>query len=206
MKDNTVMINWGKVRWTIGKQQLHRPDNVGAVITFTLIFQHLHDTYGWGRYKFAEIMHEFEEFMHPPYPDYRHDYAVLADVGMDTQMFHDYLRRTPKMQEKDDTYRIVLGRPVFCGKVERGRYIESAEVTYLLNLRILHEKFKFKAKKIRRLQQHLKLYQRCIIDGDVRIVEFMQYLSMKCGQRYGALETYIQNTGKAVDIFGEGRA
>lgn len=197
------MIDMQKVSWG-EKDKYHKPDNVGAVVTFTLIFQHLHDTYNYGRFKFAEIMNEFEKFLQPPYPKYEQDYNTLLDVGLDRQLYQDYLRRLPKAQEQDDTYSYVLGKQVFTNKKERERYIESAEVTYLLVLKILHEKCKFTKKRINKLQKYLKDAENSIFNKDVKIVEFMECLSQECKQRYGILEDYRKKKKlDMIPIYGE---
>jgi hypothetical protein len=189
-----------KVNWKT-PPTYHRPANVGAVVPFVLMFQYLHDKYEWGRYRFQDIMDEFEKFMKPPYPKYEKELEKLVDAGLDRQLYEDFMHWLPKTQDADDSYTVVLGHKSIRNKKERQELLEAADVTYILTFKILHEKYGFKKTKMNRMQEKLKFYNSCLCSKDVRIVEFMFCLAKECGQRYGALEEFVDKHGQNLAYF-----
>ncbi|ERT60786.1 hypothetical protein HMPREF1250_0278 [Megasphaera vaginalis (ex Srinivasan et al. 2021)] len=89
-------INWHKVHENKQAEQYHRPENIGAVITMVLLYQALHDTYGYGRATFAKIMSTFGDIQAGEWS------MNSEDVDMKSQ--NKSLERCFIMSKNEETY------------------------------------------------------------------------------------------------------
>lgn len=176
------------------ERQKHHPDNIGGVVTFVLMLQALHDRYGFGRNRFHTIYDEFVKLIDAAQnSNTLHLHKILdslVSIGVDVQMYHDFIRRLDRMVSNDETYWVVLGRRPIRGKKERTDMEDSARIVYILMLEILRKFFGFREKRLKFVQDKIKFYEQCISEKDVKLVEFMDCLARECDQGYGALDEY----------------
>jgi hypothetical protein len=190
-------IDFEKIKQDKLDQQYHRPANVGAVITLVIFYKNLKDHYGFGRKRFLYIMSQFAAIQHNEWRMTQHqvDEAVYRK-GLDETLYHDYLQRAWKMVESDDTYTRILGRKPVQNKTDREDYNESVEVAYKITMLILTKQLHFGKKRMNDLQQFVKKDMWCILEGRVKLIEFMNMLHESCAQEFGALDDWIKKFGK----------
>lgn len=170
---NTMRINFRKVQAKELAMTYHRPANIGAVITFVIIYKNLHDHYQFGRKRFAYIME---------------------------QLYNDYMHHAAKMAEIDDTYSRILDKSPVTSKRDREEYNEAAEIAYKVCMLILCRYLKFGKKRLNDLQRYMKADMWCILEKRVKIIEFMNMLHESCAQNFGALDDWMKKYHR---VYGE---
>lgn len=198
-----MLINPQKIDWN--GQRYHQPGNVGAVVMYVFFMQALHDVFHFNWRRFERIYNTFQQNLHSL--GYIRDYdpykkmANELGVAFLYQTYKDIQKRMPKLIEDDDLYPGVLNKQLTYTKAERHAVQEAAEIVYIMLLYILKRDFQFTDAKLQSIQDKVKFYMRCVSDGDVRIVEFMECLRKECRQQFGALTEYKQK-GYKVKIYG----
>lgn len=171
--------------------RLRVASNAGVGSTYVLIYQALHDLYGFGRKRFAAINDVLDIYgMHINHSErtYREYRERIEAAGMDYQMQQDFIRWLKKGLQVS-------------GKAENYGAEIAMEYTYTLMLHVLYEMYGFKRQRLRRLQKKLKSYAQSLRDGDVIIVEFMKCLECECGQKFIELKRWEEQYGE-VKIYG----
>ncbi|WP_301859562.1 hypothetical protein [uncultured Megasphaera sp.] len=169
----------------------HTAANAAIVSTEVLIYQALHDKYGFGRGRFARIENLVDGYSQhinhngDRYIGYR---DKLDDAGLDLQLKRDFIRWIKK----------ALG---ISGKAERTGAEAGMEYTYTLMLYALWDVFGFRQGRLRWLQEKLKFYAGIILEGEVRIPEFMKCMALECGQKFQYLESWEKQYGE-LKIYG----
>lgn len=198
MKINPKHIDWGGNKY-------HSPSNVGAVVTYVLIMQALHDMFRFNWRRFNRLYNTWrDELECIRYIRQCDPFKQLADglgKAFLSQVFQDIQRRLPKIIEQDDLYRTVLDRELRYNKADRKDIQESSEILYVTVLYLLRRDYAFTDADLQAVQEKIKFYLRCISDGDVRLVEFMECLRKECRQQFGALTEY-KKKGYKVKIYG----
>ena len=169
----------------------HIAVNAAIASTQVLIYQALHDRYGFGRGRFAKIDTAVDEYS----KHINHDgdrYSTYRDkmdaAGLDLRLKQDFIRWLKKS----------LG---ISGKAEHAGAEAGMEYTYTLMLYALYDVFGFRRERLRWLQRKLKFYARLILDGEVMIPEFMKCMTLECGQKFENLESWEKKYGE-LRIYG----
>ena len=169
----------------------HIAVNAAVASTQVLIYQALHDRYGFGRGRFAKIDAAVDEYSRhinhdgDRYSAYRN---AMDDAGVDHRLKQDYIHWLKKS----------LG---ISGKDENKGAEAGMDYTYTLMLYALYDKFGFRRERLRWLQKKLKFYARLILDGEVMIPEFMKCMTLECGQKFENLESWEKKYGE-LKIYG----
>ena len=165
--------------------------NLSIASVQVLVYQALHDTYGFGRRRFARIEQTVNEYSERIctrqvlYDAYVH---TLEAEGLDRRLRDDcirWLRQAVNAQNHTDRRGAAVGM----------------EYTYVLILFALYEVFGFRRTRIRRIQEKVKTYARILREGDVRIQEFMKCMQCECGQEFVLLNEYEAEHGE-LRIYG----
>ena len=165
--------------------------NAGIACTQVLIYQALHDLWGFGRKRFAIINDLVDQYSKDidhcgaRFSFYRN---ALDDVKLSERLKRDYISWMKKGIEVS-------------GKAENVGSEAGMEYTYVLMIYAICKQFGFKQKKIQRLQEKLKFYARLILDGEVMIVEFMKCMELECGQKFKNLKDWEAMNGE-LKIYG----
>lgn len=192
-----MKINFTAVRQKELENMYHRPANVGAVITLVIFYKNLKDHYGFGRKRFLYIMSQFEAIQKNEWRvTQRQVDETVYQKGLDENLYHDYLQRAWKMVEQDDTYERIIGKKPVKNKADRDDYNESVEVAYKITMLILTKHLHFGKKRMNDLQKYVKEDMWCILEGRVKVIEFMNMLHKSCAQEFGALDDWIKKFGK----------
>lgn len=178
-------------------QTKHRPENVGAVITLVIFYKNLHDHYGFGRKRFLYIMEQFKRLVNKEWTLTQAQVNdAVSERGLDETLYRDYMQRISKTLDVDDTYRRLLGRSPVQNAQQRRGFNEAAEVGYKVTMLILTRYLGFGKKRLNDLQKYLKEDMWCIIEGRVKLIEFMWMLHGSCAQEFGALDDWLEKYGK----------
>ena len=194
-----VSINFDFLRQQKLARTKHRPENFGAVVTMVLLYKNLHDHYGFGRTRFQYIMDQFERWVNEKWNITQKQVDdVVGKHGLDETLYRDYMQRCSKLVSKnvDDTYFRIMGREPVRNAKERQGYNEAAEITYKTVLLILTKYLGFGKKRLNDLQRYLKDDMWCILEGRVKLIEFMWMLHTSCAQEFGALDDWLEKYGK----------
>lgn len=190
-------INFDFIRQKELSQTKHRPENVGAVITLVLFYKNLHDHYGFGRTRFLYIMDQFEKVVNK---EWALTQAEVDDAvgkrGLDETLYRDYMQRISKTLNTDDTYRRLLGKSPVQNAQQRKGFNEAAEVGYKVTMLILTKYLGFGKKRLNDLQRYVKDDMWAILEGRVKVIEFMAMLHKSCAQQFGALDDWLAKYGK----------
>jgi len=195
-------LNWGAIRAAQAARTMHRPDNIGALVTLLIFYKNLHDHFLYGKPKMDGIMNWFGKIQNGKWPGLTGQTINKTNDanGMDANMYRDYMHRVVKIVEKDDTYKRILGRPPIRKSEDKKGYLEAAEVTYKLTSFILCTKYKFDKRKLNLLQRYVKNDMWALIDGNCKLTEFFWMLHTECRLEFGALDGWMKRYGK---IYGE---
>ena len=175
----------------------HRPENVGAVVTMVLLYKNLHDHYGFGRTRFQYIMDQFERWVNEEWNITQKQVDdVVARRGLDENLYRDYMQRISKTLDTDDTYRRLLGKSPVQNAQQRKGFNEAAEVGYKVTMLILTKYLGFGKKRLNDLQRYVKDDMWAILEGRVKVIEFMAMLHKSCAQQFGALDDWLAKYGK----------
>lgn len=175
----------------------HRPENVGAVVTMVLLYKNLHDHYGFGRTRFQYIMDQFERWVNEEWNITQKQVDdVVARRGLDETLYRDYMQRISKTLDTDDTYRRLLGKSPVQNAQQRKGFNEAAEVGYKVTMLILTKYLGFGKKRLNDLQRYVKDDMWAILEGRVKVIEFMAMLHKSCAQQFGALDDWLAKYGK----------
>lgn len=198
---NTRQINFQKVHAKELAMAYHRPANIGAVITFVIIYKNLHDHYRFGSRRFADIMEQFKQYQRKSWSLTQKEVnRAVVMHGLDEKLYNDYMQRAAKMAEIDDTYSRILDKPPVVNKRDRQDYNEAAEIAYKVCMLIVCRYPRFTKKRLNNLQRYIKEDMWCILEKRVKIIEFMNMLHEECAQDFGALKDWM---AKYHRIYGE---
>lgn len=190
-------INFDFIRQKELSQTKHRPENIGAVITLVILYKNLHDHYGFGRTRFLYIMDQFEKVVNK---EWALTQAEVDDAvgkrGLDETLYRDYMQRISKTLDTDDTYRRLLGKSPVQNAQQRKGFNEAAEVGYKVTMLILTKYLGFGKKRLNDLQRYVKDDMWAILEGRVKVIEFMAMLHKSCAQQFGALDDWLAKYGK----------
>lgn len=190
-------IDFDRLRQEKMDRQYHRPQNVGAVITLVIFYKNLKDHYGFGRKRFLYIMDQFAAIEKKEWKLTQVEVdKFVYERGLDEKLYRDYIQRAWRMVETDDTYSRILGRQLIRNKAEREEYNEAAEVAYKIAMLVLTKFLHFGKKRLNDLQEYVKKDMWCVIEGRVKIIEFMNMLHETSAQEFGALDDWIKKFGK----------
>ena len=150
---------------------MHRPDNIGAVVTLLILYKNLHDHFLYGKPKMDGIMKWFGRIQNGKWPGLTEQIINKTNDanGMDANMYHDYMHRVVKIVERDDTYKRILGRSPIRKSEDKKGYLEAADWTYKLTAFILCTKYKFDKRKLNLLQRYIKNDMWALIDGNCKL-------------------------------------
>ena len=164
----------------------HIAVNAAIASTQVLIYQALHDRYGFGRGRFAKIDTAVDEYSR----NINHDgdrYSTYRDAmdvaGLDLRLKQDFIRWLKKS----------LG---ISGKAEHTGADAGMEYTYTLMLYALYDVFGFRQNRLRWLQDKPGVKLQLILDGEVMIPEFMKCMTLECGQKFENLESWEKKYGE----------
>lgn len=190
-------INFAAVYQKQLENTYHRPENIGAVITMTIFLKELHDHYGFGRRRFKSILEQMEKIINENWYITKAQVDEIVDVrGFDDRLYRDYMQRISKTLDMDDTYKRIIGKEPIRGGKQREAFLEAAEVGYKGIMLILAKYSGFGKKRITDLQQYVKEDMWNILEGRVKIIEFMAMLHKSCAQKFGALNDWLKKYGK----------
>lgn len=156
--------------------------------TQALIYQALHDIWNFNKKRLDALTKRANAYQNEGYTHYEDLTRMrnrLDTFGVDFQLRRDFINNLKKALR-------------FSGKEER----VSAEATYIIIFNALHDLYGFGKKRLQELQRKIKFYTWCLLDESlgVHIVDYMQCLTVECGQRYSSLNRYTEKYG-APDIY-----
>ena len=190
-------INFDFIRQKELSQTKHRPENIGAVITLVILYKNLHDHYSFGRKRFFFIMEQFEKLVNAEWSLTQQKVDdIVAKRGLDETLYRDFMQRISKTLDVDDTYRRLLGKSPVQNAQQRKGFNEAAEVGYKVTMLILTKELGFGKKRLNDLQQYVKDDMWAILEGRVKVIEFMNMLHESCAQDFGALDDWFEKFGK----------
>jgi hypothetical protein len=173
------------------KERRHAISNACIAATFTLIYQALHDMYGFSRGRF-HVMNiasdEYSDKICVGEVTYNKIRDSIIDTGVNEQFILDFSHCLEK----------ALG---ISGKIEREAADKAIEYTYILMFYALHDKFKFGKNRMQSVQQKIKWYGWCILDHYSTIIEYMKCMNIECGQKYEVLDEWESKFGN-LNIYG----
>lgn len=116
--------------------------------------------------------------------------------NVDETLYRDYMQRISKTLDTDDTYRRLLGKSPVQNAQQRKGFNEAAEVGYKVTMLILTKYLGFGKKSLNDLQRYVKDDMWAILEGRVKVIEFMAMLHKSCAQQFGALDDWLAKYGK----------
>jgi hypothetical protein len=162
----------------------------GADWGLTLIYQALHDKYGFGRNRFAKLNAAWEHL-----DSKEHGFSIrwrdelCDDFGFD------------RLLNERDAQRL---ERLITGKTKDWRlrkYVtDHTAASVIVTLHSLRHDFKWGAKRLQDLQQYIHDNIDAVLKSKVPIWEFMKCLHVECGIDYPALTAYEKQFGP-VDIY-----
>ena len=162
----------------------------GADWGLTLIYQALHDKYGFGRNRFAKLNAAWETL-----DSKEHGFSIRwRDELCDHFGFDRFLNE----RDAQRLERIITGKT----KDWRLRkYVtDHVAASVIVTLHSLRHDFEWGAKRLQDLQQHIHDNIDAVLKSKVPIWEFMKCLHVECGIDYPALTVYEKQFGP-VDIY-----
>ncbi|SFH82706.1 hypothetical protein SAMN02910401_00475 [Megasphaera elsdenii] len=172
-----------KHRYAVGAES-------GADWGLTLIYQALHDKYGFGRNRFAKLNEAWEHL-----DSKEHGFSIRwRDELCDHFGFDRFLNE----RDAQRLERLITGRT----KDWRLRkYVtDHVAASVIVTLHSLRHDFKWGAKRLQDLQQYIHDNIDAVLKSQVPIWEFMKCLHVECGIDYPALTAYEKQFGP-VDIY-----
>lgn len=172
-----------KHRYAVGAES-------GADWGLTLIYQALHDKYGFGRNRFAKLNEAWEHL-----DSKEHGFSIRwRDELCDHFGFDRFLNE----HDAQRLERLITGRT----KDWRLRkYVtDHVAASVIVTLHSLRHDFKWGAKRLQDLQQYIHDNIDAVLKSQVPIWEFMKCLHVECGIDYPALTAYEKQFGP-VDIY-----
>lgn len=172
-----------KHRYAVGAES-------GADWGLTLIYQALHDKYGFGRNRFAKLNAAWEHL-----DSKEHGFSIrwrdelCDDFGFDRLLNeHDAQRLERLITGKTKDWRL------------RKYVTDHVAASVIVTLHSLRHDFKWGAKRLQDLQQYIHDNIDAVLKSKVPIWEFMKCLNVECNIDYPALEAYEKQNGP-VDIY-----
>lgn len=162
----------------------------GADWGLTLIYQALHDKYGFGRNRFAKLNEAWEHL-----DSKEHGFSIhWRDELCDEFGFDRFLNE----RDAQRLERLITGRT----KDWRLRkYVaDHVAASVIVTLHSLRHDFKWGAKRLQDLQRYIHDNIDAVLKSQVPIWEFMKCLHLECGIDYPALTAYEKQFGP-VDIY-----
>ena len=162
----------------------------GADWGLTLIYQALHDKYGFGRTRFAKLNAAWEHL-----DSKEHGFSIRwRDELCDHFGFDRFLNE----RDAQRLERLITGKT----KDWRLRkYVtDHVAASVIVTLHSLRHDFKWGAKRLQNLQQYIHDNIDAVLKSQVPIWEFMKCLHVECGIDYPALTAYEKQFGP-VDIY-----
>ncbi len=156
----------------------------------TLIYQALHDKYGFGRNRFAKLNAAWEHL-----DSKEHGFSIRwRDELCDDFGFDRFLNE----RDAQRLERLITGKT----KDWRLRkYVtDHVAASVIVTLHSLRHDFKWGAKRLQDLQQYIHDNIDAVLKSQVPIWEFMKCLHVECGIDYPALTAYETQFGP-VDIY-----
>ena len=172
-----------KHRYAVGAES-------GADWGLTLIYQALHDKYGFGRNRFAKLNEAWEHL-----DSKEHGFSIRwRDELCDHFGFDRFLNE----RDAQRLERLITGRT----KDWRLRkYVtDHVAASVIVTLHSLRHDFKWGAKRLQDLQRYIHDNIDAVLKSQVPIWEFMKCLHVECGIDYPALTAYEKQFGP-VDIY-----
>lgn len=172
-----------KHRYAVGAES-------GADWGLPLIYQALHDKYGFGRNRFAKLNEAWEHL-----DSKEHGFSIRwRDELCDHFGFDRFLNE----RDAQRLERLITGRT----KDWRLRkYVtDHVAASVIVTLHSLRHDFKWGAKRLQDLQQYIHDNIDAVLKSQVPIWEFMKCLHLECGIDYPALTAYEKQFGP-VDIY-----
>lgn len=176
-------VEKAKHRYAVGAES-------GADWGLTLIYQALHDKYGFGRNRFAKLNAAWETL-----DSKEHGFSIRwRDELCDHFGFDRFLNE----RDAQRLERLITGRT----KDWRLRkYVtDHVAASVIVTLHSLRHDFKWGAKRLQDLQQYIHDNIDAVLKSQVPIWEFMKCLHVECGIDYPALTAYEKQFGP-VDIY-----
>lgn len=155
----------------------------------TLLFNCLHDKYGFGRNRFAamnDMWEHVDEFQEGFIYDWRDE---LCEHGFDRFLNERIAERMQKM---------ITGRTRDLKLIAKTRDMIAGVAIVIFWT--LYTKYKWRDKRLRDLQNYYKDKVYVLTHNEVPIWEFMKCLNVECNIDYPALEAYEKQNGP-VDIY-----
>lgn len=156
----------------------------------TLLFNCLHDKYGFGRNRFAKLNAAWEHL-----DSKEHGFSIrwrdelCDDFGFDRLLNeHDAQRLERLITGKTKDWRL------------RKYVTDHVAASVIVTLHSLRHDFKWGAKRLQDLQQYIHDNIDAVLKSKVPIWEFMKCLHVECGIDYPALTAYETQFGP-VDIY-----
>lgn len=176
-------VEKAKHRYAVGAES-------GADWGLTLIYQALHDKYGFGRNRFAKLNAAWEHL-----DSKEHGFSIrwrdelCDDFGFDRFLNeHDAQRLERLITGKTKDWRL------------RKYVMDHVAASVIVTLHSLRHDFKWGAKRLQDLQQYIHDNIDAVLKSKVPIWEFMKCLHVECGIDYPALTAYETQFGP-VDIY-----
>lgn len=178
------------------KRNLEIGSNAGETTTATLVFQALHDNYGFGQKRLERIKMKCNEYNRQ---EIKEDptFQGTALIAMRQKM--EKLGGSERL-ERDFINWIISGVGL-SGRYQRTSAMASVEASYIHLFLAIHELFGFGAQRLKAIQQKIKFYAGCIREGEPGIEEFMKCMAVECGQVYPGLIACEKKYGE-VKIYG----
>ena len=180
----------GKKRAEKARRRYEVGAESGADWGLTLIYQALHDKYGFGRNRFAKLNEAWEHL-----DSKEHGFSIRwRDELCDHFGFDRFLNE----RDAQRLERLITGRT----KDWRLRkYVaDHVAASVIVTLHSLRHDFKWGAKRLQDLQQYIHDNIDAVLKSQVPIWEFMKCLHVECGIDYPALTAYEKQFGP-VDIY-----
>ncbi len=153
--------------------------------TRTLIYQMVHDVFGFGLKRIDRLEACTER--------------LTCDKNLSFSDIRNNLDRYTSEQLKRDYMRWIKPGVGPHGKVQRIGTEAGTEHIYTTMLWALHVEFGFGRERLLRAQEHLKMLASVIRDGEARIVDFEKCLNLELGIYFDTLE-YFENTFGVIDL------
>ena len=187
---NTLNSAFSKRRRQRRALEIEAGAESGADWGLTLIYQALHDKYGFGRNRFAKLNEAWEHL-----DSKEHGFSIRwRDELCDHFGFDRFLNE----RDAQRLERLITGRT----KDWRLRkYVtDHVAASVIVTLHSLRHDFKWGAKRLQDLQQYIHDNIDAVLKSQVPIWEFMKCLHVECGIDYPALTAYEKQNG-TVDIY-----
>lgn len=155
----------------------------------TLLFNCLHDKYGFGRRRFAAMLNLWNDLDKYDNADILQWRDELEQYGFDRMENERMAARMQKM---------ITGRTRDLKLMAKTRDMIAGVAIVIFWT--LYTKYKWRDKRIKDLQSYYKDKVYVLTHGEVPIWEFMKCLNVECNIDYPALEMYEKQNG-TVDIY-----